>query len=604
MFQSQIVRNHQATFIFTVKTVDFRILQIAQTVNHFSKNRHITTKSGLCQNLRNTSWFDAIDHHAFYPRCYRLDDVDECSSFVEDHRITTCVGFIKCFMEQHQYKSSKHHGSLPKIISGDPPDSPREDPGRPRSHSLSESLPVVPRSESARSARSGFISSPREQFTPRPKDNSCTCMPQDSPRSQRSDQTTSVVKPAITLPQANDSEDRVIVPVSALEMAMRHCERFIKVKSHQDIDHGTTVSKSELEDEERWDAFVNSYYDFVHKNGKLNKVSEEMVKDCKQLLVKLKERLPQFEMDGMRNIWIIKPGAKSRGRGIQCMDHLPNILKSCSDADGSMVVQKYIERPFLIYNTKFDIRQWFLVTSWKPLTIWFYKDCYLRFCSQEFTLDDYNAAIHLSNNSIQKHYKNSRRSSRLPADNTWTSDEFRRYLVERKRGVTWDLKIIPAMKKSILCSLLCSQEFIDNRKNAYELYGADFMLTEDLRPWLLEINSSPSMARTTHATSVLVDKVLEDLIKVVLDRKEDKNCDIGRFELIYRQATIVDPNPGDLSFMVLGRRMKKLRGKLHCLSSNPESSTARDGTSAKEGQAPTPHNWEPGLMKRAENSFF
>ena len=66
---------------------------------------------------------------------------------------------------------------------------------------------------------------------------------QDSPRSQRSDQSTSVVKPAITLPQANDSEDRVIVPVSALEMAMRHCERFLKVKSHQDIDHGTTVSK-------------------------------------------------------------------------------------------------------------------------------------------------------------------------------------------------------------------------------------------------------------------------------------------------------------------------------------------------------------------------
>jgi len=39
------------------------------------------------------------------------------------------------------------------------------------------------------------------------------------------------------------------------------------------------------------------------------------------------------------------------------------------------------------------------------------------------------------------------------------------------------------------------------------------MLDEDLRPWLIEINSSPSMARNTRATTKLVDCVMEDTMK-------------------------------------------------------------------------------------------
>ena len=48
------------------------------------------------------------------------------------------------------------------------------------------------------------------------------------------------------------------------------------------------------------------------------------------------------------------------------------------------------------------------------------------------------------------------------------------------------------------------------------MYGADFMLTEDFRPWLIEINSSPSMSYSTPITATLCEQVLEDSIKGTL----------------------------------------------------------------------------------------
>lgn len=45
-------------------------------------------------------------------------------------------------------------------------------------------------------------------------------------------------------------------------------------------------------------------------------VSEVYVERCKCMLLHMRRVCPQMETDGLCNIWIIKPGAKSRGRGI------------------------------------------------------------------------------------------------------------------------------------------------------------------------------------------------------------------------------------------------------------------------------------------------
>ena len=97
----------------------------------------------------------------------------------------------------------------------------------------------------------------------------------------------------------------------------------------------------------------------------------------------------------------------------------------------------------IVMGRKWDIRQWVLVTSWNPLTIWIYTPCYLRFCSVPFTLDNLsNRFVHLSNNSIQKN------STTFDASeiegNMWHASNFAEWLQARCSEGAWDgLQYVP-----------------------------------------------------------------------------------------------------------------------------------------------------------------
>ncbi|MPC20938.1 Tubulin glycylase 3A [Portunus trituberculatus] len=177
----------------------------------------------------------------------------------------------------------------------------------------------------------------------------------------------------------------------------------------------------------------------------------------------------------------------------------------------------------------------------------------------QFDLTNNNEAVHLSNNAIQCKYLNGERSGELPEENMWDVHQFKDYLRGVKKEGKWEEVIYPGMRDALVAAMLAAQVEMDSFKHGFELFGADFMLTEDLRPWLIEINSSPCMAATTSVTRRMCAQCLQDVIKVVVDYRNNRTADTGLFELAYRDSERSIPNPPYLgvNLQVVGRQIKK-----------------------------------------------
>ena len=115
---------------------------------------------------------------------------------------------------------------------------------------------------------------------------------------------------------------------------------------------------------------------------------------------------------------------------------------------------------------------------------------------------------------------------------------------------------------------------VNNRKNSFEFIGYDFMVDENLRVWLIEINSSPSMeTKNQPVLQHLCKSVLHDLAKIVVDLKKDKKADKGGFEIVHKAKFEVS-RPKNMnmneSMRIDGRKINREIPQLEQISHAPQ----------------------------------
>lgn len=229
------------------------------------------------------------------------------------------------------------------------------------------------------------------------------------------------------------------------------------------------------------------------------------------------------------------------------------------------VVQRYVSNPYVVGGKKFDLRLYVLVTSFSPLKLWIHRLGFARFSAAKYSVGKEhikNAHMHLTNYAIQKQteeYK-SLKKQKQTSSYKWNlhstcslqqNSLLAIYLNPDRLPVFVGLKVYLMMKHGnqrtellfakiqdvIVRTIMSVQQIIIQDKHCFELYGFDVLFDDQLKPWLIEVNASPSLTASDDQDKQLKKRVLTDVFDV-LDVEgnfppSEERTRVGGFDLVF-----------------------------------------------------------------------
>ncbi|XP_075697093.1 inactive polyglycylase TTLL10 [Rhinoderma darwinii] len=231
--------------------------------------------------------------------------------------------------------------------------------------------------------------------------------------------------------------------------------------------------------------------------------------------------------------WICKPTGLNQGRGIylvkkqeqiitlrcQMLSKIEDSRKLPSKGSQARVVQRYIPNPLLLEGKKFDIRSYLLIASTIPYFV-FFRHGYVRLTCNPYDPKSDDLTGHLTNQYMQK--KNPLYNE-LKEETVWGMERFNSYINENfaeGKGLPQDWVLntfTKRMQQIMIHCFLSVKSKLECRRGFFDLIGCDFLIDDDFKVWLLEMNCNPALHTNCEVLKDVIPSVVIETLDLALE---------------------------------------------------------------------------------------
>ncbi|XP_047139677.1 tubulin polyglutamylase ttll6 isoform X3 [Hydra vulgaris] len=289
---------------------------------------------------------------------------------------------------------------------------------------------------------------------------------------------------------------------------------------------------------------VNDKCDFKKENV-LVKQSHRFLK-CPKKKDKRKKRILKINLTNCKYECVRRAAKKFGFQEVEDTDDWTLLWTDCSVSfekvfnmkkyqnfkpESNLICQQYLSRPFLIDGFKFDLRIYVVVTSCDPLRIFVYKDGLARFATVKYAYPAKNnlnnVFMHLTNYAIQKNSVGYCRDNETGSKRKLST--INRWFQENGYDVK---KIWKNIDDIIIKTLITAHPVLKHNyltcfpnvkgSACFEILGFDVILDRNLKPWILEVNHSPSFTTDSKLDREIKDAVVYDTLVLANFSLNDK----------------------------------------------------------------------------------